>query len=225
MKGGLERADPILDVRDVVRIAHHDQRHGLKTRLPRALELDRVGFGRHPDRPLHPHPTGIKRRVAGAGHVEVAAGLVQHKRVRVLIEHVRRDCMRGRLHARAGGLHGEPSRVKFDQDRTGAGIVRGQRAALADFGPVPGPAGMATARQRQRSDHGRIGRPASDDDVGPGLQRRLDLLGPGQRDGVAAASKIRRGQIRRAFERTDRAMAELLGKGGRGLAALQGRDP
>ena len=132
--------------------------------------------------------------------------------------------MRACLHASPGGLHGKPGRIEFDHDCTGPRIIGGQRATLADFSPVPGPAGVATTGQRQRSNHRRVGRPASDDDIGARFQRCLNLLSACQRNRVTAASEIRGFDIGRAFERTDRPLAVLLGKSGRRLAALQGRN-
>ena len=152
------------------------------------------------------------------------AGFVQPEGIGVLVEHMRRNRVRRGLGA--VGKRRDQAAVGLEVQLQNARLrIRGAKsAAFADLGRVPGDARVDAARDRQCGDDRRVGGASRDDDVGPGFQRRVDLLGPGQRNDVGTAFDQVRVDFGRRGQGRDSSRRKRPGQASGGLVGFQNRD-
>ena len=114
--------------------------------------------------------------------------------------------MRGAASTLAQRFDREAIFVDFQQDHAAGRIGAAQRTALRDLRPVPGGTGMLAALQWQGRDNRRVGRTAAQNDIGPGVERGVDLFRAGKRNDIFGARQSLVGDIRRRRQGCDAAV-------------------
>ena len=170
-----------IDVGQHLAVLDAYQHQGLPAAPGSAFKLHGVGPA-HEFRTGHPHAALVKRLIPGVGDVEHAAGLMQLKRVAVLIQHVRRHCVRRASIARPQWLDVKAGLANPDHHPALARPGGAQGATLGNFPGVPGRARSGAAHQRQRGEHRRIGSAPTENDVSARFQGGNIGLGTHQGD-------------------------------------------